>query len=259
MPVAAFGLALALISGMMLFSVRGGAYIAYPAFQLKTLILAAGLVNVFAFRPPSYIDAQGTKPMKQTRRTVLQSLLAAPPAMIFTGSSAHVWAQLSALPLTPACETGSVSTPQQTQGPFYRPNAPQRNDLTADAGSRRRFSLRGFVFDTGCRPVPEAMVEIWHADERGEYDNDGYRWRAYQLTDDAGRWGFDTILTQHYSFRTAHYHIRVQPRGGEVLTTQLYFPDHPRNHGDRLFDPRLVMALDDDRSTGRFDFVVPSL
>ncbi|WP_234843913.1 hypothetical protein [Sinorhizobium meliloti] len=41
-----------LISGMMLFSVRGGAYIAYPAFQLKTLILAAGLVNVFAFRPP---------------------------------------------------------------------------------------------------------------------------------------------------------------------------------------------------------------
>ncbi|WP_234851173.1 hypothetical protein [Sinorhizobium meliloti] len=31
---------------------RGGAYIAYPAFQLKTLILAAGLVNVFAFRPP---------------------------------------------------------------------------------------------------------------------------------------------------------------------------------------------------------------
>ncbi|GEC37770.1 hypothetical protein EME01_18420 [Sinorhizobium meliloti] len=103
------------------------------------------------------------------------------------------------------------------------------------------------------------MVEIWHADERGEYDNDGYRWRAYQLTDDAGRWGFDTILTQHYSFRTAHYHIRVQPRGGEVLTTQLYFPDHPRNHGDRLFDPRLVMALDDDRSTGRFDFVVPSL
>lgn len=51
-PVAAFGLALALISGMMLLSVRGGAYIAYPAFQLKTLILAAGLVNVFAFRPP---------------------------------------------------------------------------------------------------------------------------------------------------------------------------------------------------------------
>lgn len=49
-PVAAFGLALALISGIMLFSIRGGAYIADPAFQLKALLLAAGLVNVFAFR-----------------------------------------------------------------------------------------------------------------------------------------------------------------------------------------------------------------
>lgn len=49
-PVAAFGLALAVISGVMLFSVRGGIYIADPAFQIKALVLAAGLVNVFAFR-----------------------------------------------------------------------------------------------------------------------------------------------------------------------------------------------------------------
>ncbi len=49
-PVAAFGLALALISGAMLFSVRGGNYLADPAFQIKILLLAAGLLNVFAFR-----------------------------------------------------------------------------------------------------------------------------------------------------------------------------------------------------------------
>jgi protocatechuate 3,4-dioxygenase beta subunit len=35
----------------------------------------------------------------------------------------------------------------------------------------------------------------------------------------------------------------VQQAGGEVLTTQLYFPDHPRNSQDTLFDPGLVMAL----------------
>ena len=197
--------------------------------------------------------------MKPTRRTVLRSLLAAPPAMIFTGSSAHVWAQVSELAPTPACGAGSESTPEQTQGPFFRPNAPERSDLTADAGSQQRFSLRGFVLDTRCRPVPEAMVEIWHADERGEYDNAGYRWRAYQFTDHAGRWGFDTILTQHYSVRTAHYHFRVQGRGSGVLTTQLYFPDQPLNGSDRLFDPRLVRRIDNDRSIGRFDFVVASL
>lgn len=49
-PIAACGLTLALISGMVLFSVRGGTYIADPAFQVKTLLLAAGLVNVFVFR-----------------------------------------------------------------------------------------------------------------------------------------------------------------------------------------------------------------
>ncbi|WP_309086603.1 DUF6644 family protein [Chelativorans sp.] len=49
-PVAAFGLVLAAISGVMLFSVRGGTYLADPAFQIKALLLAAGLVNVFVFR-----------------------------------------------------------------------------------------------------------------------------------------------------------------------------------------------------------------
>lgn len=49
-PVAAFGLALAAISGLMLFSVRGGSYLADPAFQIKALLLLTGLVNVVAFR-----------------------------------------------------------------------------------------------------------------------------------------------------------------------------------------------------------------
>ena len=196
--------------------------------------------------------------MNPTRRTVLTSLLAAPPAIVFTGASTHAWAQVTELAPTPACESGSESTPRQTEGPYFRPNSPHRRDLTVDAGSPQRFSLRGFVLDTRCRPIPNAMIEIWHADEAGEYDNRGYRWRAHQFTDEAGRWGFDTILTQHYSFRTAHYHFRVQRPGREVLTTQLYFPDHPRNSRDRLFDPRLVMTLSSDRSSGRFDFILPS-
>jgi len=194
--------------------------------------------------------------MKPTRRSVLRSLLAAPPATVVAGSSTHVWAQVSELAPTPACESVAQPTIRQTEGPFFRPNSPRRSDLTGDGGPQQRFSLRGFVLDTRCRPVPGAMVEIWHADERGEYDNSGYRWRAHQFADEAGRWGFDTILTQHYSFRTAHYHFRVQRPGGEVLATQLYFPDHPRNSRDRLFDPRLVMSLSDDRSAGRFDFIL---
>lgn len=196
--------------------------------------------------------------MKPTRRSVLRSLLAAPPAIIFAGSITCAWGQRSQLPPTPACDEGSTPTPRQTEGPFYKPSSPRRSDLTADAGDRQLFSLRGFVLDTNCRAIPDAMVEIWHADGQGQYDNDGYRWRAHQFTDASGRWGFDTILTEHYSFRTAHYHFRVQLPKGDPLITQLYFPDHPRNNQDRLFDPRLVMALSEDGSAGRFDFVLPS-
>jgi hypothetical protein len=49
-PVAAFGLGLAVIAGLTLFSVRGETYVADPAFQIKALLLAAGLMNVLAFR-----------------------------------------------------------------------------------------------------------------------------------------------------------------------------------------------------------------
>ena len=58
--------------------------------------------------------------------------------------------------------------------------------------------------------------------------------------------------------RATHVHVKVFHEN-KVATTQLYFPDHPRNAGDRLFDPRLVMALNYEHSTGRFDFVVPNL
>lgn len=49
-PVAAFGLTLAVASGTVLFSVRGGNYVADPAFQIKTVLLAMGVANAFVFR-----------------------------------------------------------------------------------------------------------------------------------------------------------------------------------------------------------------
>lgn len=118
--------------------------------------------------------------------------------------------------------------------------------------------LAGFVLDTRCRLIPGALVEIWHADQEGNYDNEGYRLRARQFTDAAGRWGFSTIEAQHYAFRTAHYHFRISAPQGRPLTTQIYFPDHPRNATDPLFDDRLVMTRADQggQRIGRYDFVI---
>lgn len=192
--------------------------------------------------------------ISKTRRTVLQALLTVPPYMLLSGRQAL--AQGGTLALTPSCGEHEDATPQQTEGPYYRPEAPMRTRLGAAAADQSAFTLCGFVTDTRCNPVPGAIVEIWHADHAGNYDNRGYGWRGHQLTDAEGRWCFDTIMTQHYSFRTAHYHFRVKAPDRPLLTTQLYLPNHPRNHDDHLFDPRLLMVIDEARSVGRFDFVV---
>lgn len=112
------------------------------------------------------------------------------------------------------------------------------------------------MLTTACRPVAGAVVELWHADASGAYDNDGYHWRGHQMTDASGRWRFETIVPGLYPGRTRHYHVKVAAPGGRPLTTQLYFPGEPENRRDGLFRKGLLLALKDGR--GRFDFVLPA-
>lgn len=198
--------------------------------------------------------------MKETRRAFLETLLAVPPVLTCTGALSQALDGRTSLQLTPSCGEEPEQTVSQTEGPYYRSNAPKRVDLLIeDAPDHRKIMLLGYVFDRHCRPIPQAKVEIWHADETGKYDIFGNRWRGYRYTDDSGKWGFQTIVTEHYAFRTAHYHFRVQRPGGRVLTTQLYFPAHPRNDSDPMFDKRLVLTMIRNGEAGRFDFVLDDI
>jgi protocatechuate 3,4-dioxygenase beta subunit len=160
--------------------------------------------------------------------------------------------------LTPACNDGDAPTIAQTEGPFFTPDTPLKQDLAADSPSGERITVAGYVVDGRCQPVPKALIEIWHADENGAYDNRGYKLRGHQFSDDAGRWWFTTIVPAAYPGRTRHYHFKVQKPGGRVLTTQLYFPGEPLNLRDRIFDDRLLMSVSEaaDGKFGRFDFVL---
>lgn len=196
--------------------------------------------------------------MRPTRRSILATILTVPPAMLLRGGAAGAQDGALGLPLTPSCGDDPKPTVAQTAGPFYTPDSPLKRDLFADAPRGRPMTIAGFVVDARCKPLPGALVEIWHADEQGEYDNTGYRLRGHERTDDAGRWGFTTIETEPYTGRTAHYHFRVQAPGRRPLITQLYFPDNPGNRADRLFDSRLVLQMSQaaGRRVGRFNFVV---
>jgi len=159
---------------------------------------------------------------------------------------------------TPACHDGDEPTLPETEGPFFKPKSPRRSDLREGGIAGRPVELSGVVLTRACRPVANALVDLWHADADGEYDNKGFRLRGHVFTDAQGRYAFRTIMPGLYPGRTRHYHIKVQAPKRPVLTTQFYFPDEPQNRTDEFFHRELVMqvAAADDALRARFDVVL---
>jgi protocatechuate 3,4-dioxygenase beta subunit len=159
---------------------------------------------------------------------------------------------------TPACHDGNEPTVRQTEGPFFKPKSPERDDLREPGAGGHPFELSGHVLTRRCRPLRGAVVDLWHADDKGEYDNVGFRYRGHVITGPDGAFHFRTIVPEIYSGRTRHYHFKVQAPGSRLLTTQLYFPNEPANLRDGLFKRELLMQVANagDRLTGRFDFVL---
>ena len=180
------------------------------------------------------------------------------------GSSAEVAHR--PLPPTPACDDGSAPvTTSEIEGPFYTPRTPRRASLLEPSSEGRRLGLVGRVLDTGCRPVPGAVLDSWQADAKGDYDNEGFRLRGHQFADGDGLFGLETIVPGSYStgwfVRTPHLHVKVQGAATRLLTTQLYFPEFAaQNRDDGLFHPELLMteigASRADALLLRFDFVL---
>jgi protocatechuate 3,4-dioxygenase beta subunit len=192
------------------------------------------------------------------RRFLVTGSLAAGCAGVGLGDVDNAWAQ--ALSPTPACDDHDAPTVRQTEGPFFKPRSPERFDLREAGLKGRPIELNGFVLTRGCRPLDHVLVDLWHADSEGAYDNAGFRLRGHQFTDVRGRYRFLTIVPAAYEGRTRHYHVKVQSAGGRVLTTQLYFPDEPKNASDGLFRRELLMKVAEagDGLAGRFDFVLES-
>ncbi len=159
---------------------------------------------------------------------------------------------------TPACRDGDEPTVRQTEGPFFKPRSPERSDLREPDAGGRPSELSGFVLTRRCRPLGGAVVDLWHADEKGEYDNIGFRYRGHVITGPDGAFRFRTIVPALYPGRTRHYHVKVQAPGSRLLTTQLYFPNEPANLRDGLFRRELLMQVADagDGFAGRFDFIL---
>lgn len=133
----------------------------------------------------------------------------------------------SATGAAPSC----VLTPEMTEGPFYIDGEAIRGDITEGLpGTPLRLDLT--VADaTSCRPIKDAVVEVWHADAAGDYSGFGNGassmtfLRGGQVSDASGKVAIDTIYPGWYQGRTVHIHVKVHVGGNTVHTGQLFFDD----------------------------------
>jgi protocatechuate 3,4-dioxygenase beta subunit len=181
------------------------------------------------------------------RRRFLASVAAAP--FLIAGAERTTRAVLAA---TPSC--GEEKTPPQTAGPFFKPDTPRRTSLIDPGMVGEELLLTGRVLSTACEPIAGALLEFWHCDANGDYDNRGFRFRGHQFTDNDGVFSLRTLTPGLYPGRTRHIHVIVQAPNDRPLTTQLYFPGERLNRKDWIFDPQLLMDMAGQR--GHFDFVL---
>lgn len=146
---------------------------------------------------------------------------------------------------TPQCDDHD-ETPSQTEGPFYTPDTPERASLLEAGISGTTLLVTGKVLTTDCQPIAGAVLDFWHTDDAGHYDNEGFRLRGHQFTDENGNFRLETIMPGLYPGRTRHIHVKAQGPNTSLLTTQLYFPGEGENDKDGIFDKALLMDVADD-------------
>ena len=146
-----------------------------------------------------------------------------------------------------------LSTPPQTEGPFYPVLKPldQDADLTMVGNSGKRAAgdlllVQGQVLTPDDSPVANALVEIWQTNAWGRYQDrrdrsdvpwdQNFQGYGHVTTDANGAYAFRTIRPagygQGYFRRTPHIHFRISGRQFDRLTTQMYFAGEPENAND---------------------------
>jgi protocatechuate 3,4-dioxygenase beta subunit len=171
-----------------------------------------------------------------SRRTLLRSLLLTSGGII----TSDLYAEALTL------------TPRQTEGPYYPDHLPldQDNDLTLITGGKAPAGgviteFGGRLLNVEGKPISEAVVELWQADNNGCYIHSKGTQKGKERdpqfqgfgkisTNAKGEYRFRTIKPGLYTGRTRHYHIAVVQGGKRLLTTQIYLAGEPQNEKDGI-------------------------
>ena len=153
------------------------------------------------------------------------------------------------------------ATPNTVDGPFYRPDAP---DLPLDGslsrdGRGEPLAVSGRVRALSGAAIEGALIEVWHANAEGLYENQEpdrqpeHNLRGRLRCDTQGRFRFRTIKPAGYRLpvegpvgrllqalglsveRPAHLNFRVSAKGYQTLTTHIFDRADPAIGRDAIF------------------------
>ena len=169
-------------------------------------------------------------------------------------------------------------TPRTIEGPLYITDAPLVKGearLDQDPEEGEVLFVEGQVRGPDGKPVPGAIVDVWHANTKGGYsffDPSQSPWNLRRRieTDAEGRYRFRTIMPSGYGCppdgptqqlltaigrhgrRPAHIHFFVEAPGHRKLTTQINIAGDKYLHDDFAFATR--EGLIPEVAAGRGDF-----
>ena len=168
----------------------------------------------------------------------------------------------------------AAGTPRAIEGPLYVAGAPTTQvETRLDEGEPKGelFVMEGQVLDTDGKPVANALMDVWHANEVGGYSHFFPGMKPYELrrrieTDAQGNYRFRSFLPPGYGIppnsptselfealgrhgkRPAHIHFLVVAPGLRTLTTQVNIPGDSYIDDDFAFATRdgLIIELEND-------------
>ncbi len=146
-------------------------------------------------------------------------------------------------------------------GPFHVADAPElpmgANICLDEKGED--MVIGGRVLDTEGRPIENAVIDVWQANDEGFYDvqqkgiQPDFNLRGLFRTGADGRYWFRAVKPKYYPipddgpvgqllghlgrhpYRPAHLHYIIKADGFQTLTTHIFDPDDPYIHSDAVF------------------------
>ncbi|MGO7453452.1 intradiol ring-cleavage dioxygenase [Rhizobium ruizarguesonis] len=146
-------------------------------------------------------------------------------------------------------------------GPFHVADAPELSmgaNICLDQKGEDMV-IGGRILDTDGRPISNAVIDVWQANDEGFYDvqqkgiQPDFNLRGVFRTGADGRYWFRAVKPKYYPipddgpvgkllgalgrhpYRPAHLHYIIKAEGFEALTTHIFDPDDPYIHSDAVF------------------------